>query len=116
MRYLVSVRGGGGGGCGLAVTLECYTEEGQPPVVMSVEAERLNGTAMNISWTPHNKAQARGFIQGYIITYTVSTGDRAQSVNVSVYKSSKVIGGLDPALGYDVTMVAQSGGGTSQCM
>ena len=119
VRYLVSVEAGGGSGCGSPVTVECYTEEGEPPVVTGVEVERLNGTAMNVSWTPLNKAQARGFIS-FTVTYTVSTGRRARrqssSVRVSGDQSSVVIGGLDPALEYDVTIATESGGGVSQGM
>ena len=118
MRYLVSVEAGGGGGCGSPVTVECYTEEGVPPVVMGVGAVRLNGTAMNVSWTPLNKAQARGFIQRYIITYRVSTEGRVKrqtdSVEVPADQSSVVVGGLDPALQYGVQVGAQSQRGTSE--
>ena len=118
VRYLVSVEAGGGGGCGPPARVECYTEEGTPPMVMGVEVERLNGTAMNVSWTPLNKAQARGFIQRYIITYRVSTEGRVKrqtdSVEVPADQSSVVVGGLDPALEYGVQVGAQSQGGTSE--
>ena len=115
VRYLVSVEAGSGSGCGPPVTVECYTVEGQPPVVTGVWAERLNWTAMNVSWTPLNKAQARGFIVQYIITYTISTRGRVpQSVSVPADQMSMVVGGLDLGSGYDVTVGAQSRGGTSQ--
>ena len=98
VRYLVSVEAGGGSGCSPPVTVECYTVEGKPPVVTGVWAERLNGTAMNVSWTPLNKALAGGFIVQYIITYTMSTRGRVpQSVSVPAHTMSKVVGGLDPA-------------------
>ena len=117
VRYLVSVKGRSSEQCGPPVSVECYTEEGQPPVVTGVEVERINGTAMNVSWTPLNKAQAGGFIQSYIITYTVSSEGRTRRqgtiVVVSAHKSSEVIGGLDPASQYNVTVAARSGGGTS---
>ena len=119
MRYLVSVEAGGGGGCGSPVTVECYTVEGVPPVVTGVEVERLNGTAMNVSWTPVTIVQARGFIS-FTVTYTPSTGGRARrqssSVRVPGDQSNVVIGGLDPALEYDVAIATQSGGGVSQGM
>ena len=115
VRYLVSVEAGSGSGCDPPVIVECYTVEGQPPVVTGVWAQRLNGTAMNVSWTPLNEAQAGGFIEHYIITYTMSTRGRVtQSVSVPAHKTSAVVGRLDPASGYDVTVGALSRGGTSQ--
>ena len=118
VRYLVSVETGSSSGCGSSTMVVCYTEERQPPVITGVEVERLNGTAMNVSWTALNKANARGFIQHYIITYSVSIGGRAkrqiESLNVDADRSNEVVGGLNPALHYYVTVGAQSGGGTSQ--
>ena len=114
----MSVEAASGSGCGPAVTVECYTEQRQPPMVTGVEVNRLSGIAMNVSWTPLNKAQAGGFILAYKITYTASSRDQvkgeAQSVVVPPNETSEVIAGLDPESGYDVTVRAVSWGGTSQ--
>ena len=116
VRYLVSVEAGGGSGCGPAMILECYTEEGQPPMVTGVGVDRLSSTTMDVSWIPLNKAQAGGFIQNYVITYTVSTGGTARKqTTVSADRNSEIISGLDPITQYDITVAAQSRGGTSEC-
>ena len=119
MRYLVSVEAGGGGGCGSPVTVECYTEEGEPPTVAITDVIRLNLTAMKVSWTPINIVQARGFIS-FNVTYAAfiehKTKRQTNSVTVAGDQSNVVVGGLDPVLQYNVTIATQSGGGTSQCM
>ncbi len=100
--------------------IDCYTEQTQPPIVTGVTVDRLNGTAMNVSWTPLNKAQSNGFIQSYIVTYFVPLATpnrmrqgRDQEVIVSSDKSGTIIGGLDPRSGYNVGVRASGAGRTS---
>ncbi len=120
-RYLVSVEAVSGVGCSDVTEIDCYTEQTQPPVVTGVTVDRLNGTAMNVSWTQLNKAQSNGFIQSYIVTYSVvtTTPNRkrqgSQQVTVSSDKSGTIIGGLDPGSEYSVDVSASGAGGTSQC-
>ncbi|XP_064386134.1 mucin-2-like isoform X4 [Halichondria panicea] len=119
-RYLVSVEAVSGVGCSEVTEIDCYTEQTQPPVVTGVTVDRLNGTAMNVSWTPLNKAQSNGFIQSYIVTYSVVTAtpnrkrQGSQQVTVSSDKSGTIIGGLDPGSEYSVGVGASGAGGTSQ--
>ncbi len=122
MRYEVLVEAVSGVGCSTATTLDCYTEEGVPPVVTGVTTDRLNGTAMNVSWTPPNKAQSNGFIQNYTVTYSTvmeSTNRRRQGsrrmVTVPSDRSDVVIGGLDPESAYAVGVTATTTKGTSEC-
>ncbi len=120
-RYLVSVEAVSGVGCSDVTEIDCYTEQTQPPVVTGVTADRLNGTAMNVSWTPLNKALSNGFIDNYIVRYSVAmpTPNRkrqgSEQVTVPSDKSSTIIGGLDPGSEYSVGVSASGTGGTSRC-
>ncbi|XP_064386138.1 mucin-2-like isoform X3 [Halichondria panicea] len=119
-RYLVSVEAVSGVGCSDVTEIDCYTEQTPPPVVTGVTVDRLNGTAMNVSWTPLNKAQSNGFIQSYIVRYSVATAtpnrkrQGSQQVTVSSDKSGTIIGGLDPGSEYSVGVSASGAGGTSE--
>ncbi len=121
IRYLVSVEAVSGVGCSDVSEIDCYTVQTQPPVVEGVMVDRLNGTAMNVSWTPINKAQSNGFLQSYIVTYSVVTATltrkrqgNVQRATVSSDKSNVVVGGLDPASMYNVDVTASGSGGTSE--
>ncbi len=120
-RYLVSVEAVSGLGCSDVSEIDCYTVEKQPPMVTGVTVNRLNGTAMNVSWTPLNKAQSNGFIQSYTVTYSVVTAasnrkrqGNVQRETVSSDKSDVVVGGLDPASMYNVDVTVSGSGGTSE--
>ena len=70
---------------------------------------RLNGTAINVSWTPLNLVEAHGFVQSYIITYQqASTGSRrkrqVQTQQADGRASSAIVGGLQPGVAYKVTV------------
>ncbi len=119
-RYLVSVEAVGGVGCSNVSEIDCYTVQTQPPVVGGVMVDRLNWTAVNVSWTPLNTAQSNGFIDTYIVTYSVTaTPNRKrqgpQVVTVSSDKSGRIIGGLDPGSEYNIGVKASGPGGTSEC-
>ncbi len=121
-RYLVSVEAVSGVGCSAVTETDCYTEQTQPPVVTGVTVDRLNGTAMNVSWTPLNKALSNGFIDNYIVTYSVVTTtpnnrkrQGSQQVSVPSDKSGTIIRGLDPGSEYSVSVSASGAGGTSDC-
>ena len=85
----------------------------------NVEVTRLNGTAINVSWVPLNLVEARGFIQGYVITYQqASNGSRhrgqTQMMQVNGSASYTLVGGLEPGAAYNVTvagMTIQTGPG-----
>ncbi len=120
-RYLVSIEAVSGVGCSAVTEIDCYTEQTQPPVITGVTVNRIDRTAMNVSWTPLNKAQSNGFIQSYIVTYSVATAtpnrkrQGSQQVTVSSDKSGTIIGGLDPGSEYSVGVSASGAGGTSDC-
>ncbi len=120
-RYLVSVEAVSGVGCSAVSEIDCYTVQTQPPVVEGVMVDRLNGTAMNVSWTPLNKAQSNGFIHSYIVAYSVVTAtpnrkrQGPQVVTVSSDKSGGIIRGLDSGSEYNIGVRASGPGGTSEC-
>ena len=75
----------------------------------NVEVNRLNGTAMNVSWVPLNLVEARGFVQSYIITYQqASSGSRRkrqmQTQEVDGSAIHAIVGGLQPGVAYEVTV------------
>ena len=78
---------------------------------------RLNDTAMNVSWVPLNLVEARGFVQGYIITYQQSSIRRRRQVQTQQVDGSAsyaIVGGLQPGVAYEVTvsgMTTQTGPG-----
>lgn len=103
--------------CSTVTSVDCYTEEGVPPVVTGVSTNRLNGTAMSVSWTLLNKVQSNGFIQGYTVTYSVAIGTGNQGsevVTVSNDRSVVIIVGLEPESAYSVSVTATTVGGTSE--
>ncbi len=121
VRYEVRVEAVSGVGCSAVTSLDCYTEEGIPPPLTGVDSVRLNGTAMNVSWTPPNKAESNGFITGYTVTYSAvsNTGTNRkrqgpQNVRVDKDQSNVIVTGLDPASAYLVGVVSQTARGTSQ--
>ena len=87
---------------------------------------RLNGTAMNVSWSPLNLVEARGFVQSYIITYQQASNVRRrrrqlQNVTQQVdgHASSAIVGGLQPGVAYEVTvsgMTTENGPGELQLL
>ena len=77
---------------------------------------RLNDSAMNVSWVPLNLVEARGIVQGYIITYQqASSGSRRKrQMQVDGSASYAIVGGLQPGVAYEVTvsgMTVQNGPG-----
>ena len=78
---------------------------------------RLNASAMNVSWVPLNLVEARGIVQGYIITYQQASSRRKrqmQMVQVDGSASYAIVGELQPGVAYEVTvsgMTIQNGPG-----
>lgn len=69
--------------------------------------DRLNGTAMNVSWVPLNLVEARGFVQSYFITYepTSSANVRKRQIQTLVVDgnaSYAIASDLQPGVSYDV--------------
>ena len=78
----------------------------------NVTINRLNGTAMNVSWVPLNLVEARGFIQVYVITFERASGNRRkrqqQEAQADASASSSIVGGLQPGVPYDVSVSGQT--------
>ena len=75
------------------------------------------GTNMTVSWRPLTLVEARGFITGYTVTYTVSAhASRRQTNTVTTGPdvSSATIDGLNADTVYDVSVQASNGAGTSE--
>ena len=88
-----------------------------PPSPTDVSTQRLNGTHMNISWSSIPLTQSRGFIRNYTITYqrvSRTAKRQTQSVSVPSSESSVVIGGLDPASAYTVSVGATTAAGPGE--
>lgn len=120
VRYVVSVEAASGDRCSSITSVECYTEQGIPPVVTGITTDRINGISMRVSWTPPNKAESNGFILGYTITFSpVSENVKrkrqsSEMVSVSGDSNNVVITGLNPELAYEVSVTATTAEGTSE--
>jgi len=78
-----------------------------------VTIERLNGTAMNVSWVPLNLVEARGFVQSYVVTYEPASGGsrhkrQQQQAQVNGSASYGIVGGLQPGVAYNVRVSGQT--------
>ena len=73
----------------------------------------MNGTHLNVSWIPIPLTKARGFIQGYTITYERQDALKRETLmkNVSSDQSNALIGGLDPIGVYNVQVAASTNAG-----
>lgn len=90
----------------------CLTEPGQ---VGSVIITRT-ATTMTVSWRLLTLVEARGFITGYTVAYTVSTyvSRQTNTVTTGPDVSSVAIDGLDANTVYDVSVQASNSAGTSK--
>ena len=90
-----------------------YTE---PPAPENIEAERLNGTHMNVSWTSIPLTVSNGFITTYTIIYEKLENKKRQTLSLIVpgKDSSVVIGGLDPASAYTILVGATTSSGPGE--
>ena len=81
-----------------------------------VRVERLNSTAMNVSWTLLTLEEARGFVTSYTVSYRKDEGMAKRTTESVVVpggeQSSVVIGGLDPGSSYQVSVSASTSAGT----
>ena len=94
-----------------------------PPLVPSVSpsgvrVERLNSTAMNVSWTLLTLEEARGFVTSYTVSFRKDEG-MAKRTTESVFvpggeQSSVVIRGLDPGSSYLVSVSASTSAGSGE--
>lgn len=76
--------------------------------------DRINGTHMNVEWTPLTLEEARGFVSSYMITYSASNRKRqmdSESITFPGDSSSGVIGGLTPGVSYSVAVAATTSAG-----
>ena len=70
-----------------------------------------DGTSIDVSWTPLTLIEARGFITGYVVSYSTGSGRRQQADDVSIDASSATITELDPGTGYSVTVAGRTSAG-----
>ena len=73
-----------------------------------VKVERLNGTAMNVSFTPLNIAEARSLRTTYTVTYSPVSSKKRQAREVQVPENQihVLVNDLDPGTSYDVQVSA----------
>jgi len=81
-------------------------EPQRPP--HNVTVERLNGTAMNVSWTRLSVVEAQSIAVAYIVRYSPQNGRKRQvrEVMLPANQSYVVISGLDPVTIYRVEVFA----------
>ena len=75
------------------------------------------GTTMTVSWRLLTLLEARGFITGYTVTYTVSTHARQRQTNMVTTgpdMSFVTIEDLDANAAYNVSVQASNNAGTSE--
>ena len=77
-----------------------------------IRINRLNGSHMAISWDLVSLEEARGFVINHVIDYDAQTDNsrrKRASLRVNVSDgASAVIGGLDVAVEYSVTVSAET--------
>ena len=83
-----------------------------------VRVERLNSTAINVSWTLLTLEEARGFVTSYTVSYSKGEGQGRRPVEELVVpggeQSSAVIGGLDTGSSYLLSVSAGTSAGSGQ--
>lgn len=83
------------------------TEPQMPP--HDVKVERLNGTAMNVSWTRLSIVEAQSIAVSYVVSYSPQNARKRQVRDiVPAIKSYVVISGLDPVIIYQVEVFASN--------
>ena len=71
-----------------------------------------DGTSIDVSWTPLTLREARGFITGYVVSYSTGSGRRRQDEEETLDDaSSATITGLDPGTDYSVTVAGRTSAG-----
>lgn len=87
-----------------------------PPPPNDIVTSRINGTHINVTWTPIPLTEANGFIQNYTVTYQRqgSLKRQIQTKDVSADESSTLIGGLDPIAVYNVQVAASTNAGIGE--
>ena len=85
---------------------QCYSHTEPSQGLQNVTANRLNATAMNVSWIPLTLVQARGFFRTRI-NYQPQGNRKRQSgtVDVDGRQGSVIINGLTSGVAYDVSAV-----------
>ena len=96
------------GDCDSLLSHALCTEPQMPP--HDVKVERLNGTAMNVSWTRLSVIEAQSVAISYVVSYfPLNVRERQiREVVVSVNQSYVVISGLDPVIIYQVEVFASN--------
>ena len=94
-----------------------YSQENiplHPPGNVAVER---SGTSVSVTWEPVTLFDARGF-PTYTVTLTPSTSNSRVTrqandgvIRVTTNETNVVIGGLDPAVEYDVTVAVRTSAG-----
>ena len=81
----------------------------------NVTVERLNGTAMNVSWTRLSVVEAQSITVSYVVSYSPQSGRKRQVGEVVLPPSQSyvVISGLDPVTIYHVQVFAMNDNGQS---
>ena len=88
------------------------TEPQMPP--HDVKVKRLNGTAMNVSWTRLSIVEAQSIAVSYVVSYSPQSARKRQVRDiVPAIKSYVVISGLDPGTIYHVQVFAMNDNGQS---
>ena len=77
--------------------------------------ERLNGTAMNVSWTRLSVVEAQSIAVAYVVSYSPQNVRKRQvrEVVLPANQSYVVISGLDPVTIYQVEVLASNEYGQS---
>ena len=78
--------------------------------VSDITVTRVNGTAVNITWTALTLNEARGF-PSYVVTAT-NEGEQVSSQRTT--STSVVVGGLMPHTEYNITVQALTAGGDKE--
>ena len=80
-----------------------------------VKVERLNGTAMNVSWTRLSIVEAQSIAVSYVVSYFPQNARKRQvrGIVLAAIKSYVVISGLDPGTIYRVEVFAMNDNGQS---
>ncbi|CAI8023537.1 Basement membrane-specific heparan sulfate proteoglycan core protein [Geodia barretti] len=106
--YVYTLVAGNTEGCGPQSRSIFFTEEGVPKVPPhNVKVERINGTAMMVSFGRLSLVEARRVSIYYFVSYSPSGGTRKRQGGGRegpVEGNTTVVTGLNPSTGYDVSV------------